>query len=77
MGSQGCQFSDFSLISAFFELTSVKIIFLILSLEHFSHKLMIDSDYQKKLCVLFQTFSLNLTYIHGSSDMRHETWTSK
>ena len=24
---------------------------------------MIDSDYQKKSCVLFQTFSLNLTYI--------------
>ena len=42
----GIKFSDFSLISDV-TLTALKIIFEIISLEHFSHDFMIDSDFQK------------------------------
>ena len=54
-------FSDFSLISDFFTLTPLKIIFEMSPLEHVSHDFMVDfhSDFQKRP----ETFSLNQTYI--------------
>ena len=45
---QGWKFSDFSLISDFFTLTILKIIFVISSYERVSCDIMIDPDYQKK-----------------------------
>ena len=55
-------FSDFSMNSDFFNSTHLKIIFGISHLKYVPHGFMIDSDFQKKVFVLFQTFSLKLTY---------------
>ena len=46
-------FSDFWLISDFFTLTHLKIIFEISSLDRMSHDLFIDSHFQKKVFLLF------------------------
>ena len=43
--TQGCKFSDFSLISDFFTLTHVKNILLFPRLEQVSYDFMIDSDF--------------------------------
>ena len=53
---QGCDFSDFSLISDFFPLTHVKIILLIPHLEQVSHDFIIDSDFQRKFLYHFRPF---------------------
>ena len=53
---QGCKFSDFILISDFFTLTHVKIIWLIPHLEQVSHDIMIDSDFQRKSLYYFRLF---------------------
>ena len=45
---QGCELSDFSLISDFFTSTPLKIIFEILSVEQVTRDFMMDSDFLKK-----------------------------
>ena len=58
---KGCEFSDFSLISDFFILTHLKIIFEISHLEHISRDFMIYSDFHKQkkksLCVITDFFT--------------------
>ena len=53
---QGWKFSDFSLISDFFTLTIMKIIFEISSQEKLSHDFIIDPDFQKKSLYYFRLF---------------------
>ena len=60
---QGWKFLDFSMISDFFTLTILKMIFEISSLERVSHDNMLDPDYQKKSLYYVRHFSLNQTYI--------------
>ena len=50
-------FRFFFLISDFFTLTILKIIFEISSQERVSYDIMIDPNYQKKVFVLLQNFS--------------------
>ena len=59
-GYKGWKFLDFSLISDFFTWTILKIIFEVSSEERLSHDIILDPG---EVLVLFQTFSLNLTYI--------------
>ena len=64
--------SDFSLISNFFNLTPLEVIFEISSLGHVLNDCIVNSDFQKKfLFTLFQTFSWNLTYISRLYDIEH------
>ena len=53
---EGCDVSNFSLISDFFTSTPLQIVFEIASLERVSHDFITDSHFQKKIYVLVQTF---------------------
>ena len=54
--TQGCKFSDFSLISDLFTWTPVKITFEISSTEHVLYAFLIDSDFQEKYLYYFRLF---------------------
>ena len=74
--NQGCKFSDYNLISDFFTLTPLKIVSKISLLERISQGFLIDSDFQKRSFVIFQTFTMDPTYIPGKRTHIEDTFSS-